>query len=400
MTTPSPQALQGLRIIDFSHVFQGPVGTQILADHGADVIKIERPGAGDWSRAWGPFVKEVSLPFANLNRNKRSLAVNLKDESGKAMVRQLIAGADVVVHNFRKGVMEKLGFGYSQMAVLAPRIIYAWSSGWGDHGPYADSGRGGHDMMARAEGGWFVQPDPGKPPVPGGMSIDYPAGLNLMLGILMALYHREKSGRGQMVSTDLFSVSLHGHAWEAAAELNANKVDRHAAVGSTEAAIDRAFATADGYIEISPVFSDNALRDISTALGLGDLALDPRFANGPLQIENRAALNAILQQTFREKTTEQWIAQLEPRGVFCARVQSFLRAMDDPQAGANGMRVTLDHPRAGALDVLGTPIRMHGTPSTERRPPPDLGEHSRLIAAELGYRPEQIDALVAQGVIN
>jgi crotonobetainyl-CoA:carnitine CoA-transferase CaiB-like acyl-CoA transferase len=400
MNESSPQALQGLRILDFSHVYQGPVGTQLLADYGADVIKVERPGSGDWSRAWGPFTKDVSLPFANLNRNKRSLAIDMKAGEGKAMVRKLIENSDVVVHNFRKGVMEKLGFGYADMVKLNPKIIYAWSSGWGDEGPYADSGRGGHDMMARAEGGWFIHYDETKPPIPGGVSIDYPAGLNLMIGILMALYQREKTGLGQMVSTDLLSVAFHAHAWEGATELNAEKIDRGAAVGGTEAAINKAFATADGFIEISPVFSDNALRDLSVAMGMGDLSLDPRFATEALQIQNRAQLNGVLAGKFTDKTTEEWISQLEAGGVFCARVRSFREAMDDPQIAANKMVVTMNHPRAGELKLLGTPMRLHATPPTLRLPPPDLGEQSCDIAAELGYSPEEIQQLIASGILS
>jgi CoA:oxalate CoA-transferase len=190
------QALAGLKILDFSHVYQGPVGTQILADYGADVIKVERPGSGDWSRAWGPFVKEVSLPFANLNRNKRSLALNLKSEAGIEIVHKLILEADVVVHNFRKGVMEKNGLGYEQVKALNPGIIYAWSSGWGDAGPYADRGRAGHDMMARAEGGWFVELGEGQAPIPGGVSIDYCAGMNLINGIMMAFVSPRPNRRG------------------------------------------------------------------------------------------------------------------------------------------------------------------------------------------------------------
>lgn len=400
MTTASTQALQGLRILDFSHVFQGPVGTQILADYGADVIKVERPGAGDWSRAWGPFTKEVSLPFANLNRNKRSIAVDLKSPEGKAFIRRLVSQADVLVHNFRKGVMEKLGFGYEELSQLNPRLIYAWSSGWGDHGPYADSGRGGHDMMARAEGGWFIHHDPAKPPIPGGMSIDYPAGLNLMIGILMALYSRERTGKGQFVSTDLLSVAFHAHAWEGAVALNADKVDRPAAVGATEAAINKAFATADGFIEVSPVFSDNALRDICAGLEIEDLSQDPRFATGDLQIQNRELLNAILAETFRTRTTSDWLSSLEKKGVFCARVQSFSEAAEDPQIKANNMVVEMEHPRAGQLKLLGNPVRLHDSPVQLQKPPPDLGEHSRQVALELGYSQEEVDELVRNKVIT
>ena len=150
-----PAALQGIRILDFSHVFQGPVATQLLADYGADVIKVERPGSGDWSRSWGPFIEGVSMPFAGLNRNKRSITVNTKDPAGKEIIFQLVKSADVLVHNFRGGVMEKLGLGYEDLKVINPRLIYAASSGWGDHGAYVERRRGGHDLMARAEDGWF-----------------------------------------------------------------------------------------------------------------------------------------------------------------------------------------------------------------------------------------------------
>lgn len=393
-------ALGGLRILDFSHVYQGPVGTQILADFGADVIKVERPGSGDWSRSWGPFVKGVSLPFANLNRNKRSLAVNLKLESGKEIVRRLIEKADVLVHNFRKGVMEKNGLGYEEVKAINPSIVYAWSSGWGDSGPYADSGRGGHDMMARAEGGWFIEMGEGKAPIPGGISVDYCAGMNLMSAILMALYHREKTGKGQLVTTDLLSVAFHAHAWEGASELNADKIDEPATVGGTEAAILNAFLTADGAIEISPVFSDNALRDISTAMDLGDLSLDPRFSSEALQIENSLELNAILAERFKEKETAQWIDELETRGVLCARVNRFADAQNDPQIEANKMILEMEHKRAGPLKMLGTPVRLHDTPMRLRHAPPDLGEHSREIAEELGYSEEEITSFIESGSLQ
>lgn len=403
MHTPlnaSHAALAGLRILDFSHVYQGPVGTQILADYGADVIKVERPGSGDWSRSWGPFVKDVSLPYANLNRNKRSLTVDMKSGAGKAFIRKLIVSTDVLVHNFRKGVMEKLDLGYDTVSKLNPKLVYAWSSGWGDHGPSADRGRGGHDMMARAEGGWFVHYDPEQPPIPGGMSIDYPAGLNLMLGIMIALYHREKTGKGQFLSTDLLSVAMHGHAWEGAAALNAKKIDRPARVGGTEAAVNKAFATADGFIEISPVFSDNSLRDISLALGLKDLSLDPRFTNETLQIENKAELNAILADRFKTNTTAYWMESLESQDVFCANVRDFATALEDEQVHANGMVVEMNHPRADSLKMLGNPIRMHGTPPTLRKPPPDLGQDSRAVAEELGYTDTEIQSLIAAKIIG
>jgi crotonobetainyl-CoA:carnitine CoA-transferase CaiB-like acyl-CoA transferase len=396
----SKNALDGIRILDFSHVYQGPVGTQILADYGADVIKVERPGSGDWSRSWGPFVKDVSLPFANLNRNKRSITVDMKNEEGKEVIRKLVAASDVLVHNFRQGVMEKLGFGYEDLKEINPSLVYATSNGWGDTGPYAERGRAGHDMMARAEGGWFTFYDEDKAPIPGGISVDYCAGLNLMVGLLTALVHRIKTGEGQYVSTDLLSVAFHAHAWDAAARLNADKIDRPAAVGGTEAAIHKAFQTLDGFIEISPVFSNNALKDISTALGLGDLSEKPAFSTEDLQIENKNQLNALLAKAFLNKGTDDWMTELESKGVLCARINSFEEAARDPQIACNNMIVSMDDPEVGELKLLGNPIRLKGTPPKLKDFPPRLGQHSHDVALEIGYSEEEVTRMQNDGVFG
>ena len=393
-------ALSGIRIVDFSHVYQGPVGTQLLADYGADVIKVERPDAGDWSRRWGPFVHGVSLPYAGLNRNKRSFALNVKGERGRAAVHALIATADVVVHNFRAGVMEKLGLGYEQLAPRHPRLIYASSGGWGDRGPSADRARGGHDLMARAEAGWFTQPDPAKPPFPAGISADYPAGLMLMQGILMALLARERTGKGQRVTTDLLSVAFHAHSWEGPAAMNADRVTEVSGVSANESIVDKSFATRDGYLEISPVFSDNAVRDISVAMGLDDLSRRPEFATHALQQANRRALNDLLAELFRTRTTAEWLAELEPKGVFCARVNTLEEAAADEQLNANGMVIEMSHPQAGPLRLPGTPVRLHGTPPVPRRPAPDLGAQTEEILRELGYDDLALSELRREGALR
>jgi crotonobetainyl-CoA:carnitine CoA-transferase CaiB-like acyl-CoA transferase len=395
----TPQALAGIRILDFSHVYQGPLGTQILADYGADVIKVERPGSGDWSRSWGPFSKDVSLPFANLNRNKRSITVDLKQDEGKALILKLVKKTDILVHNFRQGVMEKLGFGYEDLKTVNPALIFAASSGWGDTGPYAERGRGGHDMMARAEAGWFTFYDDEKAPIPGGISIDYAAGLNLMVGILTALAHRLRTGEGQYVSTDLLSVAFHAHAWDAASQLNREKIDRPAAVGGTEAAINKAFKTQDGFIEISPVFSHNALRDISNAMDLGDLSLKEDFCTEDLQIANRVELNQILASKFLKKTTSEWMESLESQGVLCARINSFQDAASDPQIACNNMIVSMTDPEVGELKLLGTPVRLKGTPPQLKSFPPKLGQHNKAVALELGYTEDEISEFFKKGVL-
>jgi len=393
-------ALEGIRIIDFSHVFQGPVGTQILADYGADVIKVERPGEGDWSRSWGPFIEGFSLPYAGLNRNKRSVTINLKAEAGRRIVFQLVESADILVHNFRPGVMEKLGLGYGDLKQVNPRLIYARSSGWGDAGPYVERGRPGHDLLARAAAGWFERLVPDKPPIPGGMSVDYPAGLMLAVGILLALVARERTGCGQLVTTDLFSVAFHAHAWESAAMLNEERVQDAATIGATEQAIDKSFKTRDGLIELSPVFSENALRDISIAMGLGDLSQDPRFRTVESQLSHREELNAILAERFLEKTTQEWISSLEPQGVLCGEIKSFEEAAQDPQIQANHMVVEMEHPRLGGLRLLGTPLRLYDTPPSLRLPPADLGKHNRQVLGELGYSEEEIAELEKHGVLG
>ena len=393
-------ALTGIRIVDFTHVFQGPVATQLLADFGADVVKIERPGSGDWSRSWGPYIDGVSMPYASLNRNKRSIAIDLKSPSGRQIVLRLIERADVLVHNFRGGTLEKLGLGYADLRDNYPRLIYACSSGWGDSGPYVERGRPGHDLMARAEGGWFYQADPEAQPISAGVPVDYAAGLMLAQAILMALVARARTGCGQLVTTDLLSVAMHAHAWSGAGDLNADRVLDADGVGETEKAIDKAFRTQDGWIEISPVFSPNSLRDISVALGLGDLSLDARFANSQLQIANSREMNAILAARFKEKTTDDWIATLEPQGVLCAKIRTLAAAADDPQAQINGMVVEMEHPSAGMIRLLGTPMRLYDTPSSYRIAPANLGQHTVEVLSELGYPAQAIEAFLRDGVVS
>lgn len=399
MSKISSGPLSGIRVVDFTHVWQGPVGTQLLGDLGADVIKVERPGSGDWTRRWGPYANGVSMPFVGLNRNKRSIAVDVKTEAGISVVHELIKNADVVVHNFRPGAMERLGLGYDSARALNPRIIYASSSGWGDRGPYVDRKKAGHDVLLRAATGWFVKLSKDAYPVPAGLSLDYPAGLVLVIGILSALQARVTSGVGQEVTTDLFSVGCHANTWKASQEMNPDILDQDDGVGATEEIINNSFRTKDGFIEISPVFSDNFLRDISVAMDLGDLSLDPRFHKMDDRVKNAKELNEILDRRFTDMSTDQWIEKLEPKGILCGHINTFKEAIADPQADENHMVVTMDVPHIGETKMLGTPLRFSSTPPTYRNPPPLLGGQTMEILKELGYSTEVIEEMLTNGVV-
>jgi crotonobetainyl-CoA:carnitine CoA-transferase CaiB-like acyl-CoA transferase len=255
-------------------------------------------------------------------------------------------------------------------------------------------------MMARAAAGLFEPLGPDGLPLPAGISADYPAGLLLMIGILVALHARQRTGRGQLVSTDLLSAAYHTKTWHSAEELNRDRIDSYDGVGASEAAIRPSFKTLDGYIEVSPVFSDDALRDISLALGLEDLSQDPRFVDKETRPAQSEAINAILADRFLEKTTAEWVAVLEPQGVLCTEIKTYAQAADDPQMQANRMVVEMDLDGLQALRLLGTPVRMSDTPPSHRTPPPDLGEHNHALLKELGYTDAEIEEFERQGTFG
>jgi len=396
----SPSALDGIRIIDFTHVLQGPLATQLLADFGADVIKVERAGMGDWTRGYGPHRGGMSLPFAGLNRNKRSIVVDVRTPAGKEVVMRLLGTADVLVHNFRPGVVQRLGLDYDSLQSVYPRLIHACSSGWGDEGPYVQRQRKGHADMAAATGGRFRFDGPGGLPSPPGISMDYPAGLLLANGILLALFDRQRTGRGQRVSTDLLSATVMAGAWDAPEFLNRGDDERDDHdLRLIEGSIPRVWRTRDGFIEVSAVFSSDALRDISIAMELGDLSRDPRFDIASKRMANKAQLEDILKRRFLEKTTAEWLETLEPRGALCAEIKRFEQALHDPQVRANQMVVDIDRPGVGSLRVLGTAVRLSRTSSSLRLPPPLLGEHTDEVLEQLGYSASDMAALRAAGVI-
>ena len=374
---PNDLPLAGVRVIDFTQVMLGPVCTQMLGDYGADVIKIERQGSGDLSRTtFEPVVGHDNPVFCSLNRNKRSAALDLKDPQHMAAVRGLIAGADVVVSNFRAGVMERMGLGYEECRRLNPRIIYAVGTGFGETGPYAH--KGGQDVLAQAMSGVMARKADASLP----LSIypttfaDYSAGMHLVQGILLALIQRTRTGEGQKISVALYNSMLAAQMQEAAMIMNADSEINWAAMPLTGV-----FETTDGAVVVVGAFKPNPLRDICAALEIPDLSSDPRFATLPAQFEHKHELQAVFRTRYRTNTTAHWLERLEAQDLLCAPVRNLREALADPQTVHNEM-VIEGSDDGQRMQVVGSPIRMTGAPVGMRRPPPRLGEHTAEVLQE------------------
>ena len=395
MESSATQPLSGVRVIDFTQVMLGPSATQVLADYGADVIKIERPGTGDLSRSSIPDDPDgLDNPvFRSLNRNKRSIALDLRKVEGKAIIYDLVRGADVVVNNFRAGVMERMGFGYDELAKINPRIICAFGSGFGQRGPL--SHKGGQDVLAQALSGVMRRKCNDDEPltVYATALCDYTAGMHLVQAILLALLQREKTGRGQQVAVSLFESMLAMQMQEAAMWLQR---DRHFSWGSYP--LSGGFETSDGAIVLVGAFKTNPLQDICAALGLPDLSADQRYATFAGQVAHKAELQAIFRQRFASNTTEFWLARLDEQDLLCAPVLTLAEALAHEQTKANGTVVTLSGD-GRSLDLVGTPLTMAEGAFQLRRAPPALGVDGPAVLSEAGYSAERIAGLKRTGIV-
>jgi formyl-CoA transferase len=352
----------------------------MLGDYGADVIKVERPGTGDLSRTSIPNDPAglVGPVFCSLNRNKRSIVLDTRRPQDRAAALKLIEQCDVVVNNFRAGVMERMGFGYETLANLNPRLIYAVGTGYGLAGPYAH--KGGQDVLAQAMSGVMARrSDPSVAlSLPGTAFADYAAGMHLVQGILLALLQREKTGRGQIVSVSLFDSMLAAQMQEGTACLMRNNELNWAAMP-----LSGVFATTDGSVVLVGAFKSDPLRDIAAALELAGLADDARFASFELQVRNRAVLQAIFGARFAQNSTAYWIERLEAQDLLCAPARPLGEALTDPQVAINQM--VLEAPGAvETVRVIGSPVHLSDAPVTIRLPPPKLGQHTGAVLAELG----------------
>ena len=366
--------LAGVRVVDFTQVMMGPVCTQMLADYGADILKIERKGAGDLSRSTFEPVHGADNPiFCSLNRNKRSAALDLRNTEQMAAVKALIAGADVVVNNFRAGVMERMGLGYEDCRALNPGIIYAVGTGFGDSGPYAH--KGGQDVLAQALSGVMARRADDDIPVsvyPTALA-DYSAGMHMVQGILLALLQRARSGLGQKVSVSLYNSMLAMQMQEAAMIMMNDSEVNWAAMP-----LSGVFDTQDGALVLVGAFKANPLRDICAALGLDDLSADERFCNLKQQFKHKAELHAMFRQRFASNSRAHWLAQLEQQDLLCAPVRDLREALVDPQTLHN--RMLMEGQGEGqSVKFVGSPIQMSAATVTLRRAPPRLGQHTQEI---------------------
>src|SRR5271156_5112072 len=395
METSATQPLSGVRVIDFTQVMLGPSATQVLADYGADVIKIERPGAGDLSRTSIPDDPDgMNNPvFRSLNRNKRSIALDLRKPEGKAIIHDLAREADVVVNNFRAGVMERMGFGYEELARINPRIICAFGSGFGQNGPLAH--KGGQDVLAQALSGVMRRKCNDDEPltVYATSLCDYTAGMHLVQAILLALLQREKTGRGQQVAVSLFESMLAMQMQEAAMWLQRG---RHFSWGSYP--LTGGFETRDGAIVLVGAFKTNPLRDICAALGLTDLSGDPRYATFADQVAHKGELQAMFRERFASNTTEYWLARLDEQDLLCAPVLTLAEAVGPGPPQADGTGVTLNGD-GRSLPLIGTPLAMGEGAFQLRRAPPALGADGEAVLSEAGYSTERIAALKQAGIV-
>jgi crotonobetainyl-CoA:carnitine CoA-transferase CaiB-like acyl-CoA transferase len=392
-------ALHGVKVIELAQIMAGPTCGLMLADLGADVIKVEKLAGGDDARRYHePAIRGEPASFMMLNRNKRSLAVDLKAPGGVDVVERLIAGADVVIENYRKGALDKLGLGYDALHARYPRLVYCAISGYGRTGPYAD--KGGFDLIAQGFAGIMsFTGEPGGPPVKSGTSIaDINAGILAALGVVSALLARATTGRGQLVDTSLMEAAVQQTYWQAAVFF---ATGIHAGpTGSAHllTAPYQAFATRDGWINVGGANQANWER-IARVIGRPELVDDPRFATNADRMRNIAELTRLISERLGERTSAEWIRDFEAAGVPVGPVNRIGDMLADPQVAARDMVIELDHPRAGRTRALGMPIKLSDGRADLTRPAPLLGQHSREILDGLGYTTAEIAALERAGAI-
>jgi crotonobetainyl-CoA:carnitine CoA-transferase CaiB-like acyl-CoA transferase len=394
--------LSGIRVVDLTRILAGPFATMRMGDLGADVLKVENPDGGDDTRGWGPpFVEGVSTYFFSLNRNKRSVALDLKVPEGKDALARLLEGADVLVENFRPGTLERLGFGWDALKARFPRLVYASISGYGHAGRYAQ--RASYDVVVQGEAGAMdVTGSPEGPPTKFGLSIaDCLAGHNAVEGVLAALVRRGRTGLGARVDVSLFDGLLAVLGYQAQMWLSAGKAPRRLGNAHPSIVPYETFKARDAWLNIG-VANEALWARFCEALGRPEWAADPRFATNKDRVTNRDALVPLVALAVAARDADDWIARLDAAGIPCGRIRTVPEALALAEADARAMVVAVDHPDAGRQRMLGNPVKVGpvgpGAEAMPLRPPPRLGEHTDEVLREAGFTAEEVAALRAKGV--
>ena len=392
--------LEGVRVLEFTVFQQGPQASLVFADMGAQVIKVEPPQFGDLGRVIGSVGEERFSPyFLAHNRGKRSMSLNLKNKEAVSICLDLAAKTDVAIHNFRPGVMERLGLGYDEIRARNEQIIYGHASGWGPEGPRAK--HPAFDLAAQAQGGIVgVTGEAGGYPLPAGAAIaDYVGALNLATAVISALYARERTGKGQRIDTSLLGGQIAMQAWEIQHYITHRELGRAGRGHHYLPTIWRVFKTADSYVVVGGL-PENRWPKFCEALELPEVEHDERFAGFRERLANMAELYEILDEAFLNKTSDEWMELLKEADCICAPVATYEDLIDDPQVRANDYIVEVDHPTQGRLPVVGAPWRFSETPTKIAPAAPELGEHTEEVLQELGYSWERIEELRSQGALG
>ncbi|NDV85440.1 CoA transferase [Aurantimonas aggregata] len=392
--------LEGMKVVELAHIMAGPVCGMMLADMGADVVKVEKPEGDDTRRFLPPDINGESAAYMMMNRNKRGIVLDLKSEDGKAVLRRMLETADVVIENYRMGTMEKLGLGYETLRKANPGLIYCEISGFGRTGPYA--GRGGFDLIAQGMSGLMsiTGEGAGRPPVKSGAPVtDITAGILGALGCAAAYARKLQTGEGQRVDTSLFEAGITHTYWQSAIAFATGVAPGPLGSAHPLNAPYQAFRTADGWINLGAANQKNWERMLSV-IGAEELASDPRFGNNHGRMQNLPALAEILDDHFSTRTSAEWLAQLEAAGVPAGPVLDVGEMHRDPQTLHREMVVETTHPKAGPVKAIGLPIKFSGTPGGVTRPAPLLGQHSREVLAEYGWDDDAVDGFLASGAVR
>ena len=396
--SPPAGPLAGVRVVELAHIMAGPVCGLMLADMGADVVKVEKVAGGDDSRRFlPPDIAGESAAFMMMNRNKRGIALDLKHPEGRTALLRLLERADIVVENYRHDTMERLGLDHATLATLNPGLVHVEISGFGRTGPYRE--RGGFDLIAQGMSGLMsiTGEGPGRAPVKVGAPIsDITAGILAAMGACAAYAHRLAGGAGQRVDTSLFEAAITQTYWQSAIRFATGESPGPMGSAHPLNAPYQALATRDGWINVGAANQANWLRllEVLEAPALGE---DPRFADNTARMGNRQALAEAIEHELARHDTEDWVERLNAAGIPAGPILDIGQMHRDPQAVARGMITEVRHPRAGEVETLGCPVTFHGTPGEVRRPAPLLGQHTREVLGELGYEGAVIEGLIGAG---